>query len=594
MHEINKVLSAAAWRLGVMNFIRGLVVALAAALGGLILLRVVQQLFGFALPWEQIGYWSAGACVAAALVWCVIARPGRLAVARRVDEGANLRESLSTALYVEKQSEDPWVRATIDTAVQKARGVRVAQAVPIQPPRFWPVPLAMGLALAVLYFMPALDVLGWKKEKVAKEENRVQVVQAKQEALDAKKKIEDMVKDLDLEKEKVEAPEAEKPELRNPEEIRKSAIKELTKLNDRLEQLRTGEKGQKLEKVEERLKQLKTPGKETSELTKAMATGNFEQAKQELEKLQEQMAGSEMKDSDKQKVAEQLEQIAKQLEKMAENKKDLEKQLEQAGLNKELAGDPKALKEALEKAQNLSEEQKKSLQEQCQSQSQCQKSMDGLSEAMSKMASACKNGDKEGMENAAQGAQGQLSELEQLAQEMEMAEAAQNECKSQMSQMGSKCNGGQCEGGEGGNQMSQSNGNGSTKPWSAGFSESFGSGRGGPGQGQGGSPGVESADFSTEKRKAIGQLGQGPIVGSRLVEGESIKGESTAAFSSAVASAEQGATEAMENNTIPREYHDAIKNYFGNLKTKTNGKGAAAGAAAKDAAPAKPAEEPKK
>lgn len=590
MHEINKVLSAAAWRLGVMNFIRGLVLALAIALGGLILLRIVQQLFGFALPWVEIGYWGAGAVVAAGLAWCVFARPGRLAVARRVDEGANLRESLSTALYIEKQTDDPWVRATIETAVQKARGVRVAQAVPIQPPRFWPVPLAMGLALGVLSFMPVIDVLGWRKETVAKEETRVQVVQAKQEALDAKKKVEDMVKDLDLAKEKVDPPEADKPEPRNPEEIRKSAIKELTKLNERLEQLRSGEKGQKLDKVENRLKQLKSPGKETSELTKAMAQGNFEQAKQEIEKLKEQMAGSEMSASEKQKVGEQLDKIAEQMSKMAENKKELEDQLSQAGLDKELAKDPEALKKALEKAQNLSDEQKDQLQQQAQSQSQCQSSMDSLSKCMSQMASACKNGDKQGMEQAAQGAQGQMSELEQLAEEMSQAEAAQNECKSQMAQMGSKCNGGECNGQGQGQQA----GNGSTKPWSAGWNESFGNGRGGPGQGQGGSPGSQAADFSTEKRMAIGQLGPGPIIGSRLVEGDSIKGESHAALTSAITSAEQGATEAMENNTIPREYHEAIKNYFGNLKTKTNGKGAAAGSGAKDAAPAKPAEEPKK
>ena len=72
-----------------------------------------------------------------------------------------------------------------------------------------------------------------------------------------------------------------------------------------------------------------------------------------------------------------------------------------------------------------------------------------------------------------------------------------------------------------------------------------------------------------------------------MVEGDSIKGESKAEFTSAAITAEQGATEAMENNTIPREFHDAVKSYFGNLK--------GGGKAAKDAptAPTKPAESAK-
>jgi hypothetical protein len=171
----------------------------------------------------------------------------------------------------------------------------------------------------------------------------------------------------------------------------------------------------------------------------------------------------------------------------------------------------------------------------------------------------------------------QLSELEQLAMEMEMTDAALSECQSQMKSL---CQGGQCEG-EGMGECA--GGMEGTKPWAPGYSQQAGSGSGGPGRGQGGQPGEAAADFDTIKKKAIGKMGDGPIVGSRLVEGESIKGESTAAFSQVVATADQAATEAIEQNTIPREFHEAIKSYFGTLKEKSGGKPVEAAKPAADA-----------
>jgi hypothetical protein len=57
-------------------------------------------------------------------------------------------------------------------------------------------------------------------------------------------------------------------------------------------------------------------------------------------------------------------------------------------------------------------------------------------------------------------------------------------------------------------------------------------------------------------------------VSSRVVEGESIRGESKAEFVAAVARGEQNATEAIENNAVPREFHESIKAYFGRLKQR--------------------------
>ncbi len=578
MNDIRRVVRAAAWRVGAIAYLRNLVILLAIALIALIGLRVVEQLFAFTAiagagitsgaMWKQVAMWTGGGCAVLALLWTLFTLADSKAVARRVDEGANLKEAISTAIYIEKAT-DPWSKATIESASRSARGVRLSQAVPIQPPRFWPVPLALGLALAVVFLaFPRMDVMGWYKSATAKKETERQTVEVKAQVDDGKKKLDEMINKLALEPETPDAnADAEKPAPTDPEAIRRAAVKELTKLSDRLEQLKQGDKGQKLDSIKDKLSQLQKPGDELADLSKALQAGDFKQAKAELMKLQEQAQSGNMSEEDKKKLAEQFEKLAEQMEKLAQNKEELEKKLAEAGLDPKLASaTPEELKEALKNAENLSEEQKKKLEEACKNQSECQNSMESMAGACQSAAqSLSEKGEQgEGSKSGGMGDMGeQLSELEQLAMEMEMTDAALSECKSQMQSL---CKGdgeglGECAGGMEGN-----------KPWAPGYTRnSGGMGRGGPGQANGGSAAESAADFETVKKKAIGAQGEGPIVGSRLVEGESIKGESKAAFSQVVATADQAATEAIEQNTIPREFHEAIKSYFGTLKERSGG-----------------------
>jgi hypothetical protein len=296
-----------------------------------------------------------------------------------------------------------------------------------------------------------------------------------------------------------------------------------------------------------------------------------------------------MAPADKQKMAAQLDNMAKQLEKMAQNKEGMEKTLEQAGIPKEALASKAALKKAIKKSENLTKEQKEALEKMCEGGMECQSGMQAMADAMSKMAKAGAQGEPgEGEKGAGEMAQ-QLSEMEALAQEMEMADAAMSECQSAMKEIGKDGDGegmGECEGaGMGGSAGSEG-----TNPWSAGWNEAMGKGRGGGGLGEGGRGGEAKADFEKVKRMAIGTKGDGPIVSSKMVEGESIRGESKAAFAKAVAGADQNATEAIENNLIPRENHDAIKSYFGRLKSKA-GPAPAGATPEPDAPPAEPAKD---
>jgi chemotaxis protein histidine kinase CheA len=597
MNDINKVLKTAALRLGMTNFLLGLTFVLMIGIGLLILLRLTQQIVGFDLPWRNVVVGVAGASALIALVYSIVVRPKPVAVARKVDEGANLRESLSTALCVMGQQDDPWARAAVESAVQKARTVRVAQAVPIQAPKFWPVTFAMALALTVLYFMPRVDVFGLNAKKIAKEKEAANIVVARNEVKEVEKKIEKMKEDLGIEKEKGEPPSAAKPESANPDEIRKSAIKDLTKLSDRLEQLKKGEKSQTLKQIQDKLKQIQSPGKETSELAKALSSGQFSQAAKELEKMKDEISSGEMSPSEKQNLSAQLEEMAKQAEELAKNKEEIKQAMQQAGLDPALAdATPQQMKQALENAQNMNSEQKQQMQQMAEAMSQSQQAMSRLSESMSQMSQAASEQNQQSAqqksEQASQSGQSQLSDMEQMQQEMQQASAAQQELQEQIQQLASQCNG-QGEGqGEGNGQKNGQGQPQESSQWSDAWSDKEGNGGGGGGRGTGenfaGNRTSASADFSTKKERAIGPMGKGRVIGSRLVEGDSIKGESTAEFSATVATASQSATESMENNVIPREFHDAVKNYFGGLKQK-----APAAKDSKDAAPAKPADDSK-
>jgi hypothetical protein len=605
MHEINRVLSAAAMRLAVTNFIKGVVYVATVVVLGLIVARIVERVLGLSFPWRTIAYAAGGGALAGGIAWSIAMRPSKAAVARRVDEGANLKETLSTALSVEAfQKDDPWARVTVESAVRQARGVRVSRAVPIVAPKFWPVPFTLAIAFAIVFWLfPRLDVLGWKARQVAQEKQQIQIKQVKADAIDVKKFQDETMEKLGLEKDPDEPLKADLPEPRNPEAIRKQALKELTTLSDRLDALRSGEKGQKLDALQNQLKQIQNPGKETSELAKAMAAGDFKAAEKAMEKMKDQLSSSSMNEAEKKAVAEQMDSLSKQMSELGKNKQALENALKNAGIDPKKASDPQEMKKALDQAKNLTQEQKKSLQEQSQCQSQCQSAMDAMSKACSAMAQAASKGDKQGGEQAASQMQKQLSQMEQLKQEMDLADAAKSECQGKMAGMCQKSGDGdkdgECSGMKAGDSQCKggNKSSGSCKSeWSANWANGMGNRgdgprRGGGGLGKGGQGDTANTDFATAKQKDMGLKGNGPIVSSRMVEGDSVKGESHAEFATAVSSAEQGASDAMENNTIPREFHDAIKSYFGNLKKgDKSAKDASSEAPAAAPTPAKPAE----
>lgn len=603
VNEIRRVVRRAGMRLIIADFLHALIWTLTVAVAGAAVCLIVQRLFAFAMPWREIAIYAPIAAAAIALVWALFTKPAAAAIARRLDEGANLKETLSTALSVAGR-EDPWCRNVVESASRTAVGVDVRRALPFHAPRAWPAPLVAGLTLVALFvLLPSFDLL--KKEAKAAETKKqaAKVEEVKIETQEAVKKIEEMVAKLDPKNEKDEKNAGENnADAKTPEDIRRAAIKKMESMKDKLENLKaSNEKALTSEALKDMMKQLRQPGPgPLADVAGAMAKGDFKAAEQALEKMAQAMADGKMSDADKKALEKQLDKMKDALDKLAQNQKKAEEALQKAGLDKELAKASKEdLKKALENAKNLTQEQKEQIQKMVEAQKQAQSQCQNMSQSMNSMCQGMKEGGKQpgekGMSQEGQKAMQQmgeqLSQAEMMQQEANNLDAALSECQSQMENMMKdmgQCQSpgeGQCQGGLNGEGGESDKGG----KWGDNESDKLGKGFGNGGRANGGRPADAQAQEKWAQRKFQTALGNGPVIGTMLVQGDQIRGESKAQFQSAADAADASATEALQNNTIPREYHEAIKHYFGRLKAKVAAEGAAAPAAGTPAPAAAPA-----
>ena len=70
--------------------------------------------------------------------------------------------------------------------------------------------------------------------------------------------------------------------------------------------------------------------------------------------------------------------------------------------------------------------------------------------------------------------------------------------------------------------------------------------------------------FKTERGKV--HTGKGAIIGQFLFDGEQVKGDVTSSFTDVVLAAEHDASDRINRNRIPRQYHKAVKTYFSTVQ----------------------------
>lgn len=535
--------------------LRRTLVTLAIASAGLLMLLLVARVTpALGLPPGSSAWpWIFGAALLAAIavgVGPALMHRSTIADAIEVDRRLELRDRLSSALSLTGEPA-PFALAAVrdgeEIASDRALPARIAKAFAVQWPRtWWAAPVLLLALFMTAWLVPQFDL--WSREGAAVPEEIQQARDDSTREMEAVvKRIEenpDLAAALAAELDDAKRPtDAEKPE--SPEEIRREAIRKLTELSDKLDELVNDEKAQSLEALKDQLASMNLPeSPELAKFAEALKRGDFSKANEALKALQEALEKGTMTDEQREALAKALEKLADELAKSEAERKAVEDALKEAGLDPQLASNPDALKNALENSQKLNESQKQALQKAMQCQQGASQMRKDLAKQMSTMASQCKGGSKsgDGGEKPGEGMGAMLSSLEMKQVMMMQAQAAQGACKDGKASM---CQGGSCQGGnKGGINHGMTN--------SGGIGGGF-------------RPEMKTATKS-KMEQAQGKKEGADVIAREFIEGAPIVGESTAVLRRIEANASALAEEGSDDDPVPPDRVNAHKHYFGTLQ----------------------------
>ncbi len=509
---------------------------------------------------------SAGAvAVLLAAVLAALRVPNRMQVAVLIDGRLGAKERFSTALAL-ASSDDPFALAAEAEAHAAAKHLDIRGHFPVRPSLHWVGPAATwAVAAAIFFLMPAIDVLGNQARNQANQQNAAALAQAKTDVEKAAARVKALVQEanvpqlaMDLDQIGELSPE------QKPADVRRQAIKKLGKLGDRLRELQKNQKNAGLGDAKNMLKDLRgSPEAFDNKLNRALAQGDFAGAAKMIRDALEKLNSGKLSDAEKQALGKQLSDLADQAGKIGDPDKQVADMLGRQGMDsataKKLAGmSEQDVRNALKK-QGLSDEQIDKMMEkmsQCRNGAQsCQKLAQQLGEC---------NLPGSGLNpNGLISLSDSLDDLgQQQAGEMSLADAL-SEMEGAIARLGEgDCQGGMPGAGEG---EGDPNGPGIWVP-----SDADGTGMG-PGGGRARAWGARA----TGNPEEVGLKGTGvrnkptkdnEIIGSWLVKGQQVRGESKRKLTTAVQASKDAAAEAIRESKIPRKYEGAVRKYFGGME----------------------------
>ncbi len=530
---------------------------------GLLTLAILlaEKLFAFGLITRENVVTLVAAAILIALVRWQLIRPNTMALALLLDKRANLRERTSSILSF-KDSDDPFAQAAVHESRQAIAAVKPKEYFPLQLPRrfLWPVVIWTVILLAWL-ILPQGDLLGKQAKRQEQAQKKAEIHQTQVQMKKAVDKVRELAEKVDKNLAKDLPKEVPAHE---PQQAKRLAVRQTADLQKRVQEVRSDPKFDGLKELQQRLKQIKSPDSgPMRELSQQLSRGQFDKAADALKELRQKLMQNGLSPEQRAELAKQLDDLAKQLDKLAQQQWKMDNELKQLGLDPKLAKDLKKLQEALKKLP-LSEAQKKNLLQMAAANQSACKSCQGLSQAMESASAGMAGGKPDQAADAMAEANEQLNQLEALSQQLQVTEATLADLDQTMRDLAGEgncpnCNGEGCEACRGGKG-----------PWREGLSNKRSKDMGGPGRGEGHVADVTPEATNTEKKKVKGKSRGGPTIASWFVQDSKVKGESAKEFSDVAQSAQQEAAEAIENQTIPREYHDSVKKYFSQMQQSTN------------------------
>lgn len=583
MDDLRRLIRLAARHLGYARAVSsGMLTALVSS--GVVLVWLALSK-GF--PALKVEWWVGAIAVAIVLVASIIAalmRRGRddVSIAVAIDQRLGLKERFATAIEVAHRG-DPFAVAAVADAAKEAtaKGMpsRVKRAFrPTPPSGWWMTPIVLVVLVFTWMFVPQGDLLAETASDTQSVRNAVassnDELQAIIEAVEENPLLAEAMADVLAEMRADADGLGADMEPRAPEDIRREAIRKASEMQERLEEMLSGDAAameQSLRKNLEGLKSTEGGDPDAESLAKALKKGDFSAAKDALEKLASKVQEGDLSPEEQAKLKEQLEALAKELGELAKKKDALKKALEEAGMDPDLADNPEALKQAIENSSSLNEQQKKQLKKDAESQQAASKSCQGLGQACKNMAESMSQPGQSGQQGQLAGQQmgDMLSDLESMQQMLQQAQSAAGQCQ------------GACEGlGEGLGQWAAALQN-QQKP-------SGGGGMGKWGSGQGGNAPIAPTPSGTKIQREKVAVRDGDIIARQLIEGEQVVGEAKARLKQLSNTIARGHEESVRDDPIPPHLRDVHKRYFGEVQKRIEARvGSETKAAPEAAAPNK-------
>ena len=487
--------------------------------------------------------------VAAYLTFSKMGSPVDVAV--EVDRRFGLKERLSSAISLnESDLASESGQALVEDAVSRAETIDVRDKFQYQPTWRALMPLIPAAIMAILLFVPNAT----EKVVAANEPEAVNRKKVEMAIKEFKRKAEEKRKELTalgLEDAGKELKSLEKKFDELLEDKNKDKKNTLVKLNDIKKAIEDRRKelgsSKDLKENLNKLKDMKSgPAKE---ITEAMAKGDMKEAQKAIKDLIDKLKAGKLNDIEKKQLANDLEQIAKELKKIAE-KHEQEKQDLKDKIKKAI--DEGDLDKAAELQQKLEEKQQQDKQKQ---------KMKEMAKNLQKCANCMKPGNAGNAKKGQQGEPGDAEQqqamkeageaLEDLAEQMEQMEMdmAEMDALEDMEKLAGECKG-ECNGEGGGLENDK---------------ESFGDWKNGAGRGHG-KRSMEKENTGNFKSRVKGKLQKGQTVVTGDADGKNITGRSSSEVRDLIHAEVSKDSDPLQDVKLPKAQMKQGQQYFDGLR----------------------------
>ena len=534
MEELTKQVRRAQRRLGLQRFVGALGWCLAVALGLALVMILVGKFWPLGVdPWIW-GVVAVGLGLLAAAVWSVIRGRGAMDAAVELDRRFGLKERVSSSLALSPDERDSdFGQALVADASSRLSRIEVGEHFRIAPGRqlFLPVVPAIAAVVIALVVNPATmqepakasTAEATKKQvKTSSESLRKRLAeQRKQAEQQGLKDAKDLLLALQRGADELAA--------KTPND-RKQALAKLNDLSRQIEKRREALGG--AQKVQDRFRQLNDISRGPADrFAKAVARGDFQNALEELKKLQDNIAKGKLTEQERQALAQQMDQMKQNLQKLADAHRQAQENLERQIRQAEQMGQKQQADQLREQLAQLREKQPQMEQ------------LQDMANKLGQCAQCMKDGQLEKADQAFQELQQGMADLQEQLRELQMLDDANDELKLAKDQMlCPNCQGMGCEMCRG-------------KP-------GMGLGRG---RGMGPRP-EKKSDGQFYDAKTKQQIGKGAADVTGEVGGPNAKGNVRQQIQEQVQAAKQEETDPLSTQRMPRDYREHATEYFNRFR----------------------------